>query len=100
MIGTHQRILVHPSLMTRRIVAPDPSAPSTEAVLNYVRAVQTVDRVLAARQGDPAQAAAVQEKRALVDLAIARQVQAAGRRLGAHHQEALATLHGLFALGQ
>jgi hypothetical protein len=76
------------------------------ARLHYVAALQQADNALAAAlvaagPDAPAPArAALEGRRALADAAIARETLEAARLLGAHRQDALDTLNGLFALGR
>src|SRR5215217_581824 len=70
-------------------------------VVRYVRAAQAAD--LAAGQAlagaDPAAAALLHTRRRGLDGTVARQVDRAARRMGAHRAESLATLNALFKLG-
>jgi hypothetical protein len=87
-------------VVLKRVPAPDPARPAD--VVRYVQTLQEIDRHLedAIAGADAAARNMITQRRALVDTAIARQVARAGRRAGAHREEALATLHAVFNLGR
>ena len=88
----------------RRPADSGPTRPG--ARLHYVAALQQADSALAAAlaaagpDAPAADLAALEGRRAIADAAIARETLEAARLLGAHRQDALDTLNGLFALGR